>query len=160
MHLFDTTSPCLAAAPRPARSGGLVRGPRGALLGFVLVEHRAGGGAALLTELVAVLGAPVVRLRTRPVVAAEMRHYIAGIKLIGALGFLPIGPVVGLLQEDAKCALLLVQPLDQGDGIIRCADHAVLVLDKPFERVLAGRHHETALVVVQVIKVSLESETG
>ena len=89
-----------------------------------------------------------------------MRHHIAGIKLVGALGFLPIGPVVGLLQEDAKCALLLLQPLDQRDCVIRCADHAVLVLDKPFERVLAGRHHETALVVVQVIEVSLESETG
>src|ERR1700736_422916 len=132
MRLFDATSPCLAAARRPAWSGGFLRGPRGTLLGFVFVEHRAGGGAALLTELVAVLGAPVVRLGTRPVVPTEMRHHIAGIKLVGALGFLPIGPVVGLLQEDAKCALLLLQPPDQRDCVIRCADHAVLVPDKPF----------------------------
>src|SRR5262249_47026976 len=99
------------AAPR--RAGG----SRAAPLGLGFVEHCAGGGAAFLTQFVAVLGAPVVGLGARPVVAAEMRHYVALIQFVGAFGFLPIGPVVGLLQKDAEFALLCLQPLDQCDCV-------------------------------------------
>src|SRR5215831_5710257 len=135
--------PSLAAARRAAHGGS------GALLGFVLVEHRARRGAAFLAELVAVLGAPVVGLGARAVVAAEMRHHVAGVELIGALRLLPIGPIVRLLQEDAELALLLLQPLDQRDRVVGGADDAVIVLDKPAERVLSGRDDKAALVVVQ-----------
>src|SRR5947207_3063814 len=83
-------------------------------------------------------------LGTQPVVATEMRHHVTGIKLVGALCLLTVSPVVSLLQKDAELALLLLQPLDRCDCVIRRADHPVLVLDEPFERVLAGRHDETA----------------
>src|SRR4029077_19410198 len=70
-------SPCLAPARRAVHCG--------ALFGFVLVEHGAGSGTALFAELVAVLGAPVVGFGAWPVVAAEMRHDIAGVALVRAL---------------------------------------------------------------------------
>src|SRR5215469_4649499 len=81
-----------AALPRLAaarRAGGHC----GALFGFVLVEHCASGGAALFGELVAVFAAPVVGPDARDVVAAEMRHHVARVELVGAFGLLPIGPV-------------------------------------------------------------------
>src|SRR5260370_41332 len=84
----------VATARRPARSGG------GTLLGFVLVEHRRGSGAALFAEVVAVLGAAVVGVDAGAITALEMRHHVARIEPVGARGFLPAPPVVRLLQKD------------------------------------------------------------
>src|SRR5215472_850864 len=150
MDLSVESLPRFAAARRAAYRSGFLGG---ALLGFVLVEHRAGGGRALFAEFVAVVGAPVVGVDARAVVAAEMRHHVARIEFVGALGLLPVRPVVRLVQKDAKLALLSLQPLDQRDCIIGGADDAVIVLDKPFERVLARRHDKAALVVVEVTQV-------
>jgi hypothetical protein len=65
-----------------------------------------------------------------------------------------------LLQEGAERALLLLQPFDQRDRIIRCAAHAVFVRDKPFERVLALWHDKARLVVVEVAEIALKPPAG
>src|SRR5208283_1090503 len=148
-------SPCLAAAFGTAERPGLARG---ALFGFVLVEHGTRCGLALGAEFVAVGAAPFVGGDARGVVPAEMRHHKALIELVGALGLLPIGPIMGLLQKDAKGALLLIEPLDQRDRVVGGADHAEIVLVEPFERVPASRDVEAALVVVRVVQIPLEAE--
>src|SRR4051794_16052390 len=118
--------------PRLAAAGG-AGWPRSfagrALLGLVLVEHRLGRGLALGAELVTVVAAPLEGGFARCIGPAEMRDHVAGIKLVGALRRLPIGPIVGLLQEHAEGALLLLQPLDQGDRVVGGAANAVAVLD-------------------------------
>src|SRR5262249_61935812 len=123
----------------------------------MLVEHRLGSGLALGAELGTVVAAPLERGGAALVEPAEMRHHIAGVKLVGALGRLPIGPVVRLLQKRAELALLLLQPLDQGDCIIRRAANSVVVLDKPSERVIALWHDKAQLVVVEIAEIALEA---
>jgi hypothetical protein len=64
---------------------------------------------------------------------------------------------VGLVQEHAELALLVLQPLDQRDRVVRRAAHPVAVLDKPFERVLPGRHDKARLVVVEIAEIAIEA---
>src|SRR5207302_8569262 len=107
------------------RDAGTLAG--GALLGFVLVEHRLRRRLALGAELGAVVAAPLIGSKARRVGPAEMRHHIAGVKFVGPLGRLPIRPVMRLMQERAEGTLLLLQPLDQGDRVIGRAADAVAV---------------------------------
>src|SRR5438132_8285935 len=101
--------PRLAAALGAAEGAGFMCRPDCSPLGFVLVEHGLGGGIALGAEFGAVVAAPLVGGGARRVGPAEMRHHIAGVKLVGSLGRLEIGPVVGLLQESDKRPMLLVE---------------------------------------------------
>src|SRR5205823_9142409 len=143
----------LAAAIGPCDAGALASGT---LLGLVLVEHRLCRSLALGAELGAVVAAPLIGSEARRVGPAEMRHHIAGVKFVGPLGRLPIGPVMRLMQEGAERALLVLQPLDQRDRVVRGAAYPVAVFDKPLERVLALRHDETRLIVVGVAELTLE----
>src|SRR3546814_15525942 len=79
-----------------------------ALLGLMLVEHRARRLRTLLGEIAAVLAAPFEGLDALPVVAGNVRHDVPGVELVGALRRLPIGDVVSLLQVDAKLPVLAV----------------------------------------------------
>ena len=103
---------------------------------------------------------PLVGGGARRVGPAEMRHHIARVEFVGALGRLEIGPVMRLVQKGAEGALLLVEPVDQRDRVVRGAADAVAVLDKPFERVLARRHDKARLIVVGVAEIALEAELG
>src|SRR5882672_5439977 len=145
--------PCLPPLRGAAEGAGFVYCPGCSLLGFVLVEHGLSGGIALGAEFGAVVAAPLVGGGARRVGPAEMRHHIAGVKLVGSLGRLEIGPVVGLVQESAKRPLLLVEPFDQRDRVVGRATNTVTVLGKPFERVLARRHDEARLIVVEIAEI-------
>ena len=124
----------------------------------MLVEHQLGRRGALVGQQITIVGAPIKRIGARAIVAGEMRHHVALVKLVGTLGLREVGPVMDLLQEHAEIALLGIQPLDQRDGIVRGADNAEFVLDEPFGRVVAFRHVEAELVVVQVVQIAFEPE--
>ena len=104
---FGRSSPCLAATFGPADQR--LFAPC-ALLGFVFVKHRSCRSLPLGAELVAVFAAPFIGGDARRIGLAEMRHHVTLVKLIGALGFRPVGPVMGLLQKHTKSALLVVEP--------------------------------------------------
>ena len=108
------------------------------LLRLMLIEHHARGAGAFLGQFLAMVGAPVERVDARPVVAGKMWHHVTLIQLVRAFRLFEVSPVVDLLQEGAEVALFVVQTLDQRDRVIRRSDHAVVVLDEPFRRVLPG----------------------
>src|SRR5580765_5372099 len=83
----------LSALPRlpPRARTRRLRPLGGALLGLALLENRLRGGLTLGGELGAIVTGPLEGGGARTVGAAEMRHHIARVKLVGAFGRLPIG---------------------------------------------------------------------
>src|ERR1700722_4270623 len=112
------------------------------LFRFMFIKHKPGRAGSLFGQFLAMVGTPIERIRPRAIIAGEMRHHVALIKLVGAFGLLEISPVVDLLQEGTEFALLVVEALDQSDRVIRRADHAIVVLHEPFRRALARRYDE------------------
>src|SRR5215216_1324912 len=101
------------------------------LLGFVFGEALGGGVGALGGELGLVLGDPLVGPGPVVVGAGEVGDHVLAVELEGTLGRGPVGPLRDLDEDGAELALLLVERLEAGDGVVGRADDGDVVLDGP-----------------------------
>src|SRR6266568_7569060 len=92
------------------------------LVGEVALDGARRGGLALGAEGFPVLAHPVHRLRAPGAALLKARQDVAREQFVGALGRLPIGPIVRQHQDAAKAAGLGPVVLQDPQRVVRRAD--------------------------------------